>query len=235
MSAKLVIANFKSHKNRTEFESWLTDFESNQSKLLKDVHIILAPSFPNLSLFADKLGEKKLGSSISLAVQDLSSFPAGAYTGAVSTRNLDGFGVTYAILGHSERRRYFHETEMDVASKVREAIDANISPLVCVTASDIGPQAAAMDDTLRSKVSIVFEPIEAIGTGKADDFTHVKDIQKRVSEAFGPVPFLYGGSVGADTDPRFFSDPTIAGFLVGTTSLEVDSFMSLVTTIAHAK
>ncbi len=163
-----------------------------------------------------------------LAIQDISPFPAGAYTGAVTARNLDGFGVQYAIVGHSERRRYFYETNQDVANKVTMCVEAGITPIVCVTRDEVEAQANSIADAERKKCIVVFEPVEHIGTGTTDTLEHILKIRARVRTAFGDVPFLYGGSVDTKSDTELLLHKGIDGFLVGSASLDAGEFSKLI-------
>jgi triosephosphate isomerase (TIM) len=218
---KIVIANFKSNKTREEYEHWADEFE--KKSLPQNVQVILAPPTVDLMFFANRF----TNTEHALAVQDISPFPAGAYTGAISALNLEGFGVRYAIVGHSERRRYFHETIQDVANKAREALTAKIIPIVCVRKEDINGQANALDEDVRKKVIVAFEPVDHIGTGAADTLENILETKKMVKTAFGDVPYIYGGSVDATTDPALLKSSEIDGFLVGSASLSVERFYSL--------
>ncbi|HEX7017488.1 MAG TPA: triose-phosphate isomerase family protein, partial [Patescibacteria group bacterium] len=165
---KLIIANWKSHKTREDVQKWIEVFEEKSDQLPTGIEVAIAPPMPSLMFVSNRLLAKDKHSQTKLAVQDLSPFPAGAYTGAVSTTNLVGFGVKYAIVGHSERRRYFHETHQDVANKVAQAIDNNITPIVCVDDEYIADQAAAIDRQYLDKCMVAYEELGAIGTGHSE-------------------------------------------------------------------
>lgn len=224
---KLIIANFKSNKNRQEYEHWLDDFEKGVAKVGAHIDIALAPPLPDLMFFSNRLCDKQMHPHTFLAVQDLSPFSAGSYTGAVGTRNLEGFDVKYAILGHSERRTYFHETAHDVANKVREALSASITPIVCVTKDECNPTANALEPRDRKRCIVAFEPIEHIGTGTTDTREDILKTKELVQAAFGPIPYIYGGSVSPSTEENILIDPAIDGFLVGHSSLDPHDFLSL--------
>lgn len=224
---KLVIANFKSNKNREDYENWISTFEKESSSLPATLNVVLAPSTVDLMLFSNHLLDHKLYPQTNLGVQDISPFPAGAYTGAVGSVNLVGFNVTHAIVGHSERRHYFHETYQDVANKVRECVAAKITPIVCVRKDDIVPQVAALEPSLLAQVVVAFEPVDHIGTGAADTLEDIIATKQLVQASFGKVPYIYGGSVDPHTDPNILHSPEIDGFLVGTASLDPQTFLSL--------
>lgn len=226
---KFVVGNFKSNKTRTEYESWIDIFEQYSAGFPPDViRVVLCPSSPSLMFVSNRLLDRQKHPSTYVGIQDISPYPAGAYTGAVSNRNVDGFHVHYAIVGHSERRSHFHETNSDVANKVREAITAQITPIVCVTASTVLSQANAIDAEYRNKVIVAFEPIEHIGTGETDTMDHILEVKKAVVSSFGAVHYLYGGSVDTHTDTNLLRHPEIDGFLVGSATLDASQFVELI-------
>ncbi len=132
--ARYVVANWKSYKTMAEVEKWLETF-TNLYRPDPLVEVIIAPSFVHLAPLWGLLQEHN-PSRLTLAVQDLSSFPLGAYTGAVAAEMVRDM-VGYAIVGHAERRRYFHETNQDIANKVSEAAAARIRPILCVDRPNI--------------------------------------------------------------------------------------------------
>lgn len=221
---KMIIANFKSNKNKVEMEEWVRGFSESSAQYSGSV--VLCPPMPHLYTCTSLIQN-----NVFLGVQDLSSYPAGSYTGAVSTHNLDGFGVKYAIVGHSERRSHFHETNADIANKVKECVAAGITPIVCVSKDEVNATANALDENDRKRCIVAFEPLEHIGTGEADTLEHILETKKWVHIAFGSVPYLYGGSVNVSTDTSILTSPEIDGFLVGGASLDAQGFLSLLSRI----
>lgn len=217
---QLIIANWKSNKNFTEIEAWLNDFAPT---IKTEQEVIIAPPYPFLKLVADKAQQ---ATNLSLAVQDLSPFPAGSYTGAVSVQNLEGLQVKYAILGHSERRRYFAETHQDVAKKVDQALANGIQPIVCLDTDYLADQAAALPEKQLEKCIVAYEPLAAIGSGHNTKPKEVEKVVERVRIVFGQVPVLYGGSV----DPSNVADyrSVVDGVLVGGASLKAKVFAQLI-------
>jgi triosephosphate isomerase len=224
---KTIIANWKSNKNLQDIEKWLDVFEEKIVGLnLEEIKVVITPPMPSLMLVADRLADREKFKNVSVGVQDLSSFPAGSYTGAVSIKNLEGFNVEYAIVGHSERRRYFHETDQDVANKVVQAVEGRIKPVLCVDEEYLGSQANALDDELKGKAMVAYEPLSAIGSGQEMDIEKVEQIKKRVKEFYGDVEFIYGGSVDPENVAEFLE--VCNGVLVGTASLDVEEFVELI-------
>lgn len=226
---RLLVANWKSHKTWTEATNWIKQFrsflESHSDQLSQPgvPQIVIAPPYPFLFQIANLLSDLP---HVSVGVQDISPFPAGKYTGAVSTRNLEGLPITYAIVGHSERRRYFHETHQEIANKVGLLIDAGITPIVCVDQVDIKKQADVIDKKLRSKCVVAYEPLESIGTGISQEVAKVLPVVDEIIVAFGNVPIIYGGSVDVENINAHLL--ATDGVLVGGASLEVAEFEKLI-------
>jgi triosephosphate isomerase (TIM) len=216
---KIIVANWKSNKSVAGATEW---FDSLASALgsPQRVELVLAVPFVFLGLALERVGKLQANptSNISLGVQDLSPYPAGSYTGAVSGYNLEGLGVKYAVLGHSERRRYFHETNQDVAAKVEQALASGITPIVCVDQDYIASQASVIDENMLARCVVAFEPISAIGNGNNADLATVKTAIESIRQNFGQVPVLYGGSV----DEQNINEYLIVcdGVIVGTASLD---------------
>lgn len=233
---KLVIANWKSHKSLAALDGWFADFKAGMQEGLQqieaavaaraEVQVMIAPSFPSLSAVADRLSTQRYPVDVALAVQDLSPFPAGKYTGAVSVQNLEGIPVEYALVGHSERRLYFHETHQDVARKVEQALSARITPVVCVDEDYIDAQASAIDSALLQRCVVAYEPLAAIGTGQNADVGTVKNLVSHIKQVFGDVPVIYGGSVTPQNVHEYLL--VAQGVLVGGSSLDGKEFAGIV-------
>lgn len=216
---KLFVANWKSNKNQEEVKLWLAAFKPYIGLEQK---VVIAPPSPFLAMVAEKI---KTNQDISLAVQNLSSYPAGSYTGEVCARNLEGLGVKYAILGHSERRRYLGETHQDVANKVVQTLENGMIPIVCLDQDYIEGQAQLIDPELLSKCVVAYEPLAAIGTGESAPVKEVVGVVAEIKSVFGQVAVLYGGSVNPDNIAPYLA--VTDGVLVGGASLDAAVFAEL--------
>lgn len=220
MTDKFIIANWKSNKNLEEALNWVDEIKPH---FKNSNTVVLCPPFPFLESLQEKINEDNL--PIRLGVQNLSPFPAGAYTGEVSTRNLEDLGVKYAILGHSERRKYVHESNQDVANKVSLAIAAGIVPIVCVDKDNVLAQSNAIEDKERGTCIVAYEPEGHIGTGEVDSIEDVLATAKDIRLAFGSsVKVLYGGSTAPETAMVFLEHAEVNGLLVGGSSLDAKTF-----------
>jgi triosephosphate isomerase (TIM) len=188
--------------------------------------------------------------AIELGAQDVSQYASGAYTGEVSAGMLKDFGVRYAIVGHSERRRYHGETDQDVSLKVRAALAAGITPIVCVgetleereagqTESIVKRQMAAVihdNGHCISEIVVAYEPVWAIGTGKTATAAQAQavhavlraQLKAASSAAEGRVRILYGGSMNASNAKELLAQPDIDGGLIGGASLKAADFMQII-------
>lgn len=231
MQTKYVLANWKSHKTLAEAENWQRAF-SRLYRPAPQLKVIIAPS----TVYLDPLFEilqKQEGPRLALAIQDLSPFPMGSYTGAVAAEMARGL-VDYAILGHSERRRYFHETNQDVANKVSEALAADIQPIVCVDQPYAEAQLAALDEKDLKRVLIGYGPVEAIGIDIPQSPGRVSRAITEIQLLAPHIPILYGGSINAGNASDYLSLPGVAGLMVGTASLDPEEFARICAITAKA-
>jgi triosephosphate isomerase len=161
--------------------------------------------------------------------------PEGAYTGEISAPLLLELGVVGSLVGHSERRQYFGETDETVARRTRAALDAGLRVIACVGETQAEREAGETEDVLRRQVSVLeadeqlvvaYEPVWAIGTGK----TATPDVAQEAHafvKSLLDVPVLYGGSVKPENAAELFAQPDVDGALVGGASLDVDSFVAI--------
>ena len=228
---KYVLANWKSHKTVEEGKQWLAKF----FKVYRpdpQVEVILAPSYIHLVPLYNMLQNMEFP-SLSLAVQDVSPFPLGAYNGAVAAAMVRDMAA-YAIIGHSERRRYFHETDQDVANKVSEARSADIKPIVCVDQPYARSQMAALREDDLNDLIIGYGPVEAIGINIPKSPTKTREKIEEFSIIAPDKPILYGGSINQDNAGDFLKIPGVAGLMAGTASLDPEEFARICRTASQA-
>lgn len=179
--------------------------------------VIVCPPFTLLQTVKFFLTEHESG--LKLGAQDLSPFPKGAYTGEIAGLQLKEF-AQYVIIGHSERRKYFHEDDQMLANKVDMALEAGLHPIFCV--QDV-------HTVIPKGVRIVaYEPVFAIGTGEPDSPENADDVARKIKETVKAEAVLYGGSVSAENVQAFTSMENLDGVLVGSASLDPISFSSIV-------
>ena len=225
----LLIATFKSNKAKLEVENWLKEVEPAAAK--SSASVIVAPSFPHLVPAQSVLGSS---SSLTLCAQDVSPFPPGSYTGAVSAIQLKDLGIEYCLIGHSERRSHFHETHIDVAAKARELQSVGITPVICLARGDINPQLAALDDKEIKSSLFVYEPPADIGGSETAPLEDIKATCELIN-SLTSSPVLYGGSVNPGNLSGLL-DLDLAGVLVSRASLNSNTFVDLINRYeAHQK
>lgn len=222
---KRIIANWKSNKTWSEVTHWLNNFPNDEDSLrtLNSLEIILAPPHPFLALARDIIVEREL--PIKLAVQDLSAFGSGAYTGEVAAFNLQDLNIEYAILGHSERRRFLQESSQLIADKVAEAVKWQIKPILCLDRPYFAEQAKFLQTTLLEKCLLAYEPVASIGSGQAEDPSKFLEIFKEISSTYEARELIYGGSVNADNVRAYLR--VYSGVLLGGASLVLADFLDL--------
>ena len=183
---------------------------------------------------------------IAWGAQDVSEHAAGAYTGEVSAAMLAEFGCRYAIVGHSERRQYFGDTDAVVAAKAKAALAAKLTPIVCVGELLSEREAGTTDAVVlrqldavlavlgadAARVVVAYEPVWAIGTGRTATPEQAQDVhatlRARLAKAgAGDIPLLYGGSVKADNAASLFGRRDIDGGLIGGASLKAAEFLAI--------
>jgi triosephosphate isomerase len=242
----LVAGNWKMNKTVAEARE-LVAAMSAKLREIANVEKVLCPPFIAISALASMLE----GSGIGLGAQNLHWEEKGAFTGEVSPGMVKEF-CQYVIIGHSERRAYFGETDESVNRKLHAAMKIGLIPIVCVgetlqqyeagtTAEVVRRQISAglagVDAASTAKIIVAYEPVWAIGTGKASsgenaNFVHQQVIRPALTELFGAegaqtIRILYGGSVTAANAAEYFTYPDIDGALVGGASLKPDEFVAI--------
>jgi triosephosphate isomerase len=243
MRRPVIAANWKMNKKIEEAQAFLDEFIPlvwNE----RDVDIVIAPPFTALYTMANLLKITNIG----LAAQDLFYEDKGAYTGEISPVMLTDIGCSYVIIGHSERRIYFGETNEIVNKKIRAARRHGLEVIFCIGESLSEREAGMTFDVLKRQISegirdissdgliIAYEPVWAIGTGKTATPDQAQEahesIRKTLSHLYGEpakgVRILYGGSVTPENADVLMACPDVDGALVGGASLKADSFAGIV-------
>ncbi|HSB10205.1 MAG TPA: triose-phosphate isomerase [Blastocatellia bacterium] len=248
MRRPVIAGNWKMHKTIPEALEFVRAFKP---LVVASTHceIVIAPPFTAIKPTADRLE----GSNIEVASQDLASEPGpGAFTGEVSASMIRDAGARWAIVGHSERRQYYGETDESVNAKIRASIAAGLSTIVCVgerlKERDEGRAEQVVESQLSggmrnltvseaARIIVAYEPVWAIGTGRTATPETAQQmhafIRTRISAIFGDrvaekMRILYGGSVKADNIASLMSEADIDGALVGGASLDAVSFAGVV-------
>lgn len=224
---KFVVANFKSYQTSVETKEWIRVFKNGY--LPKEgIEVVLAPGFTNIQMFVRELGDV---GGVAIGSQDASPFPQGAYTGAVNARQLADLRVRYAIVGHAERRKWFHETHPEVANKCRELLEQKITPILCVDEDYLNAQIAVLENTWIGRLIVAYEPVAAIGSGQAEYPKEAGRIAKAVRAKMPEAKaIIYGGSVNAENAGSYLSNG-FDGLLVGEKVLRIDEFMAIIESI----
>jgi triosephosphate isomerase len=247
MRKKLIAANWKMYKTPDQARDYFRDFLPLVHGHDRD-EIVICPTY----LALDAAVSAAKGSNVSVGAQDLYWQTEGAYTGEICGSMLVAVGATHVIIGHSERRQYFGETDDTVNLKLKAALEAGLVPIVCVGEVLEEREAGLTDDVLRrqclrafNKVSakkavnlvVAYEPVWAIGTGKTATPQMAADahaiIRSEAAESFGQefadkLRILYGGSVKPENAHSLMSEEEIDGGLVGGASLDPKSFAAIV-------
>jgi len=226
---KYVIANWKSRQTLAEAERWFDSF-CQFYRPDPQVQVIVAPSFLCLAPLWRRLQQNAMA-HLALAAQDVSPFPTGAYTGAVAAAMLRGL-VDYVIVGHSERRRYFHESPQEIANKVREARSAGLKAILCVDQPDLHAQFAALSEVEVDDLMIGYGPRAAIGLDRPQAPETITAVVAELRTMAPGCPILYGGSVNADNAARTMALAGVSGLLVGSASLDPEEFARVCKAVA---
>jgi len=247
MRTKLIAANWKMYKTPTETTAFLEDFLLLVADHTRD-EIVVCPPFVDLHAAVDAVR----GSNVAVGAQNVHWAKEGAFTGEVSAPMLTAIGVTHAIIGHSERRQYFAESDDMVNRRLETALEHGLTPIVCVGEVLEEREAGLTEDVLRrqctrafhgisarkaAKLTIAYEPVWAIGTGKTATPPMAAEahavIRHEAAKAFGDefaeaLRILYGGSVKPENASALMAESEIDGALVGGASLDARSFAQIV-------
>jgi triosephosphate isomerase (TIM) len=249
MRKKIAAANWKMNLTYQEAEKLLSAVIKESGDLSPNQQVIFAVPFPYL-IMAKSQTDGEPGYAV--AAQNCYSKKSGAYTGEVSAEMIRSVGISYCILGHSERREYFHETNEELAIRVPLCLEYDITPVFCcgetLDLRDAGKEMShvkkqlkeslfSLDEEQIRKLIIAYEPVWAIGTGRTASTEQAQEmhahIRKTIASKYGKdaadsIPILYGGSVKASNAAEIFAAPDVDGGLVGGAALVAQDFVSII-------
>jgi triosephosphate isomerase (TIM) len=248
----LIAGNWKMHKTESEAEQYIQALLPRVSSAA-NVDVAICVPFTDLRAMVDSAR----GSRVEVYAQNMHSEPHGAYTGEISAPMLSELDVSGVVLGHSERRELFGETDRALALKVPAALGAGLAPILCVgeteaerdagdterkLRSQVGEDLAGIADEQLARVVIAYEPIWAIGTGRVATPEQAQEavafiralVESRSPDAARAIRILYGGSVKPDNAAELLALPDVDGALVGGASLDPEGFSQIVTSAASA-
>jgi len=246
---KLVAGNWKMNKTRPEAVSLVQAILESLGTKFGEVEVVICPPFTAIADTVELLGGH---STIAIGAQNVHEKPNGAYTGEISAQMLRDLYVRWVILGHSERRQYFGETDALVNTKAKACFPASLRPIICVGEKLSERDANKVEEVLTKQTTgscanfsesewgdivIAYEPIWAIGTGRVASPQQAQDAHKIIRNVITKmagetvaqkVRILYGGSVKPENAAEILNQPDVDGALVGGASLEARSFVSIV-------
>ena len=251
MRKHIVAGNWKMNKTFSEADELVSDIiEKLESiDLDRNTQIILCPPFPYLEMVSDYSDD----SYFLVGAQNVSDQESGAYTGEVSAAMLESMELDYCIVGHSERRAYYHETNELVAAKVNQLLKHHLHPIVCVgevlEEREAGKQFEVVEKQVReglfhlsatdfADIIIAYEPVWAIGTGKTATPDQAQEMHAHIraliakqygKEVADETSILYGGSCKPSNAKELFANPDVDGGLIGGASLKADDFLGIAT------
>lgn len=246
MRKKIVAGNWKMNLQLNEAKQLLQDIKALENNI-SDVSLIINPPALYISLFKELVEN----SAIALGAQNCSEHEAGAYTGEIAAQMIKSCGANYVIVGHSERRSYYHETNAIIAEKINRALAVDLSPIFCcgellsereennhfkVVEQQLKEGLFHLNENEFKKVVIAYEPVWAIGTGVTATAEQAQEmhafIRKVLKDSYSEetaqnCSILYGGSCNATNAKELFANPDIDGGLIGGASLKAADFLAI--------
>jgi triosephosphate isomerase len=220
-----VLANWKANKTLSESVTWIETF-LDLYEPQPHLKIIIAPPAIFLVPLKQVMDQRGAG-SVSLAVQDLSPFPTGSYTGAVAADMVRDL-VDYAIIGHSERRRHFHESLTEIANKITESQAAGITPILCLDKPYASAQLAALDQqNLDQDLLIGYGPVEVINLETPPPPEGQQEAIHDIHKMIPDHDILYGGSINQHNAQSYLELSGISGLMVGSACLDPEEFAKI--------
>lgn len=247
MRKKIIAGNWKMNKLTGEAAELAAAVKAGCAAF-SDVDVVLCPTFTALKTVSDVIA----GSSVRLGAQNMHWEKDGAYTGEISAGMLRDLNCQFVILGHSERRQYFHETDAIVNRKVRAALAANLTPIVCVgelleqreanqteevVTAQVTKSLAGLDETAFRRTVLAYEPVWAIGTGLTATPAQAQEVHALIRRVLAgmcnpgaaqAVRIQYGGSMKPANAKELLGQPDIDGGLIGGAALDAKSFVDIV-------
>lgn len=248
MRRRIIAGNWKMHNNISESQNLVTKLVNGLNDQNINREVIICPPFTSLTEVSNLLS----GTKIELGAQNMHFENKGAFTGEISADMLKSIGCKYVILGHSERRNIFGETDELINRKIKQALISELTPIFCMGETLEQREDGITNDVIKKQISegmkglseedvnkiiIAYEPIWAIGTGKTATPEQAQEVHKFIRsllrENFSEnssqnIPVLYGGSVKPDNAEDLLAKEDIDGALVGGACLDVDSFISII-------
>jgi triosephosphate isomerase len=224
----LIAGNWKLFKGTAETAAFCAALRTAD---LGDVDVVVCPAYTSLATAVGILADTDLG----VFAQNVHWAAEGAFTGEISCGMLRELGVYGTIVGHSERRQYFGETDETVALRVRAALDAGLDVVACVGETEAEREAGATEAVLQRQLAVLepddnlvlaYEPVWAIGTGKTATPELAQEAHAFIKSRLD-LPVLYGGSVKPENAAELCAQPDVDGALVGGASLDIDSFATI--------
>ncbi len=248
MRRRIIAGNWKMHNNLSESQNLVTKLVNGLNNRNINREVIICPPFTSLTEVNNLLNDTK----IELGAQNMHFEDKGAFTGEISADMLKSVGCKYVILGHSERRTIFGEPDELINKKIKQALNAGLTPIFCIGETLEQRENGITNDVIKNQVSegvkelseedankliIAYEPIWAIGTGKTATPEQAQEVHKFIrsllKEKFSEdtsdnIPILYGGSVKPNNAEDLLAKEDIDGALVGGACLDADSFISII-------
>ncbi|HRH60794.1 MAG TPA: triose-phosphate isomerase, partial [Chitinophagaceae bacterium] len=245
-------ANWKMNLTLQQAEQLLNALLASSFSLDENQHVVFAVPAPYLMMAQQKIAGRQ---NIFIAAQNCYSKKSGAYTGEVSVEMLKSINITHVVLGHSERREYFNESNQFLADKINICLEYHLTPIFCcgepLSIREAGEQnvfvARQLEESLYhlgaeqlQKIVIAYEPIWAIGTGKTASSEQAQEMHAHLrntladkygSDVAANISILYGGSVKGSNAKELFSQPDVDGGLVGGASLNADEFTTIINSL----
>jgi triosephosphate isomerase (TIM) len=245
---KILAGNWKMHKTVEESEALAREIAAALKDKPSAHEVVVCPTYVAL----DRVAAALAGTSVAIGAQDMHWEAQGAFTGKISGDMLKALGVTYVILGHSEQRAYFHETDETVNKKVRKALADGLRPIVCVGETLEEREGSITENVVETQMRgayagltaadalntvVAYEPVWAIGTGRTATSRQAQDVHKFIrgllaslfdAATADAVRIQYGGSMKPENAAELLSQPDVDGGLIGGAALKADAFLGII-------